>query len=181
MEGTAAKRLGRYRDIEAVLVTGVFGSGKSSVAAEMADVLEKGGDPYAYVDLDFLAWGYPGSDDEGAEHQMMLKNLAPVLANYLAAGVRFFILAGSIGDQSKLDGLKRELRMPLRVVRLLVPLEEIEKRLRSDITSGRQDDLRSAAAQIAGSEGVGIEDLAVSNDGPVRLVAVQILEWLEWG
>ncbi len=70
--------------------------------------------------------------------------------------------------------------MPLRVVRLTVPLHEIEKRLSSDVTTGRQDDLRQAAAQVASSQGAGIEDLTVSNDRPIRQVAGDILRWLAW-
>ncbi len=70
--------------------------------------------------------------------------------------------------------------MLLRVIRLTMPLEEIEKRLSSDVTSGRQDDLREAAAQLASSQGVGIEDLTVSNDRPIRQVAEDILRWLAW-
>jgi len=50
---------------------------------------------------------------------------------------------------------------PLGVVRLTVPLEEIERRLRSDVTAGRRDDMRQAAAWMAESTGEGIEDLVV--------------------
>jgi hypothetical protein len=63
---------------------------------------------------------------------------------------------------------------------LTVPLEEIENRLRSDVTTGRQDDLREAAGWVAASKGVGIEDLTVSNDRPIRQVALEILDWLRW-
>jgi hypothetical protein len=59
-------------------------------------------------------------------------------------------------------------------------LEEIEKRLSHDVTTGRQDDLREAAAWVAASSGVGIDDLAVPNDRPVREVAVDVLNWLGW-
>jgi hypothetical protein len=40
----------------------------------------------------------------------------------------------------------------LRVVRLTVPLRRIERRLASDVTSGRRDDLREAAASNAAAE-----------------------------
>ena len=172
--------MGTDRDREAVLITGVFGAGKSSVAAEIADILEGRTLPFAYLDLDFLAWGYPGSQDEGAEHRMMLQNLAPVAGNFLAVGARLFILAGSIHDRAELDGVKAALPMPVRVVRVTAPWPEIERRLRTDPTTGRQDDLRRAAAAVAASEGVGIEDLTVSNDGPIRRVAIEIVEWLGW-
>jgi adenylylsulfate kinase-like enzyme len=41
---------------EAVLLTGVYGSGKSTVVEEMASLLEERGAPYAALDLDWLAW-----------------------------------------------------------------------------------------------------------------------------
>jgi adenylylsulfate kinase-like enzyme len=168
------------RDLEAVLITGVFGSGKSSVAVEIADVLEMQGRPYAVLDLDFLAWFQTGSDDETAEHRMRLANLTAVLGNYLSAGVRFFILACAIRNSSEMQSLKANLPMPLTVVRLTVPLPEIEKRLRSDVTRARQDDLRQAAEWIAASQGAGIEDLTIANDRPIRQVAVDILARIGW-
>jgi hypothetical protein len=91
------------------------------------------------------------------------------------------VLAGAIRDRAELDDLKAEFPMPLRVVRLTVPLPETEKRLRSEVTTGRREDLREAAVWVAGSFGVGIEGVTVSNDRPIREVAAEILEWLDWG
>ena len=34
---------------------------------------------------------------------------------------------------------------------------------------------------VAGSLGVGIEELTVSNDRPIQEVAAEILNWLGWG
>jgi tRNA uridine 5-carbamoylmethylation protein Kti12 len=166
-------------DPEAVLITGMFGSGKSSVAVEMADVLEKRGIRYAVLDLDWLAWASTADDEEGAEHRLLLKNLEPVVGNYLAAGVRLFILARSV-RASELESLRAGLAMPMRVVRLTVPWAEIERRLGADVTAARQDDLRDAAAWNAASEGVGIEDMTVPNDRPVREVAMEVLDRLGW-
>jgi len=42
--------------VAAVLLTGVCGSGKSSVAEEIAYLLEQQGQPYALLDLDYLSW-----------------------------------------------------------------------------------------------------------------------------
>jgi hypothetical protein len=167
--------------VEAVLITGSFGSGKSSVAAEMAGALEKLAAPFAYVDLDFLAWGYPGPGGEPAEWAMLLRNLVPVARNFRDAGVRLFVLAGFVGTGPQLADLREALEMPLRVVRLSVPFAEIERRLGADVTTGRQDDLRRAALQIEHAEGEGIEDLDVSNDRPIGDVAAEVLAWLGWG
>jgi AAA domain-containing protein len=167
-------------DLAAVLLTGPFGVGKSAVAAEMADALEHRAARYAMLDLDYFAWGYPGGDDDGAEFRMMLRNLEPVLANYLAAGVDRVILARTIHAASELERLRAALPMPLRVVRLSVPWTEIERRLSADVTSGRADDLRRAAEQVESSPTDGAEDLVVSNDRPVQEVAGEILAWLAW-
>ena len=167
-------------DLAAVLLTGPFGVGKSAVAAEMADALEHAAVHFAMLDLDYLTWGYPGADDTGAEHRMLLRNLEPVLANYLEVGVDRVILARTMHAASELESLRVAVRMPLRVVRLSVPWAEIERRLGSDVTSGRADDLRRAAEQVKTSPTDDVEDLVVSNDRPIREVAGEILAWLRW-
>ena len=151
------------------------------MAQEIAVLLEKRNAPYALLDLDFLGWFDTRGEGGPTGHGVMLKNLAALVGNYIAVGVRLFVLAGAIRDRAELDDLKAELPMPLRVVRLTVPLEEIEKRLRSEVTTGRREDLREAAVWGADSLGVGIEEVTVSNDRPIREVAAEIADWLGWG
>jgi adenylylsulfate kinase len=81
------------RQAEGVLLTGVYGSGKSSVAEEIAYWLEQRGEPYALLDLDYLSWAGMGTDDRAAEFELMLQNLAAVAANYRRAGIALFVLA----------------------------------------------------------------------------------------
>jgi chloramphenicol 3-O-phosphotransferase len=163
----------------AVLLSGVYGAGKTSVAVEIADILEKRAEPYAVLDLDWLMWfqapGYPNED-----HAMMLANLTAVVGNYRAAGVQSFVLARAVRDREELGSLRSTLSMPLRVVRLTLPVEEIERRLAADVTAGRRDDLAVAREWLATRTGEGVEDIAVPNDRPVRAVAIQIVDWLEW-
>ena len=166
-------------DPQAVLITGLFGTGKSSVAIEIADVLEKRGFPYAVVDLDWLCWGWAGGA-EGSEHRMMLANLVPVVANYLEAGVRYFILARSMRTPAELESLRSVLSMPLQVVELLVPFSEIERRLALDVTAARRDDLRDAETWLAAGEGVDLGDISVTSDRSLRDVASDILGRLGW-
>ena len=158
----------------------MYGSGKSSVAEEMAAVLEEHNAPYALLDLDFLAWFDTGGEGGPTEHRMMLRNLSALVGNYLDVGVRFFILAKAVRDRAELEDLRAGLPMPLKVVRLTVPMEEIEERLSHDVTTGRRNDLREAAAWVAASFGVGIADRTVPNDRPIREVAVEVLGWLGW-
>jgi len=162
---------------EGVLITGVYGSGKSSVAAEIAYLLEERRRPYALLDLDYLGWG--GIDDV-ASYFLMLRNLAAVAGNYREAGVSTFVVAWFVRDHGALGAVQEAVGVPLRVVRLTVPLDAIRQRLATDPTAGRADDVREAAAQIAASQGVGLEDLVVANDRPISTVAAEIMTWLGW-
>jgi hypothetical protein len=166
---------------DGVLITGLFGVGKSSVTAEIADLLEARGERYAAIDLDWLTWADTRSGREGAEHRMMLTNLASVVGNYLEAGIRRFVLARSLRDRSELDSLRAAIPVSVRVVRLTVPIDEAGRRLRSDVTRGREDDLREMGEWVAAGLGEGFEDLTVANDRPIREVASEIVGWLGWG
>jgi hypothetical protein len=165
---------------EAVLLTGIYGVGKSSMAAEIADVLERRRIPYALIDLDFLTWFDTGRDDGPGEDEMLQANVGALVRNFADARVVRYVVAGTVADAAGRDRLVEALDMPLRVVRLTVPFEEVERRLRSDVTTGRADDLREARAQVERGDTVGIEDLSVANDRPVREVAAEIVAWLGW-
>ncbi len=166
-------------DPEAVLITGVYGSGKTSVVEEIADVLERRGVPYAALDLDWLKWFDSGRGDDASEG-VMLKNLDAVVGNYLDEGVRRFAIAGAYASLEEVETLTASLAMRVTVVRLTVALEEIERRLSSAVTAGRQDDLREAGEWIADGRGQSIEDLAIENDRPIREIALKVLSALGW-
>ena len=88
-------------DSEAVLITGVYGSGKSTVAAEIAYLLEQRRQPYALLDLDFLGWGVNYSDDDSARFGLMLRNLAAVVSNYREAGISVSSWPTSSGTRTR--------------------------------------------------------------------------------
>jgi hypothetical protein len=130
----------------AVLLTGEYGVGKTSLAEELAESLEAAGAPYAALDLDWLEWFDSGPRPDVVYHPVLLKNCVAVVGNYLDAGCRYFVLAGSVRDRGELDGLRAAVEMPVTVVRLSVPLEEIESRLTSDVTTARRQDCARRAA-----------------------------------
>jgi hypothetical protein len=165
---------------EGVLLTGVYGSGKSSVAEEIAYLLEQRGEPYALLDLDYLSWAGDGTSDRASEFGLMLENLAAVAANYRRADMRLFVLAYFVRSPSEVQGVREALGLPLRVARLTARLPEIERRLAGDVTSGRRDDLRAAAASIAAAEGTGVEDVVIGNDRPIGVVARDVMTFLGW-
>jgi hypothetical protein len=165
---------------EAVLLCGAYGTGKSSVAAEIAELLEARDVPYAAIDLDWLAWANIADSHGEAGHRLMLANLAPVIGNYRAAGLTRFILAGLLSSAEERETIAETLGMPLRVVRLTLGIEEIERRMSADPTSGRQFDLVNAREQVATDVGAGLEDVSVANDREIGDVAAEIVRWLGW-
>jgi adenylylsulfate kinase-like enzyme len=162
------------RDPEGVLMTGVSGSGKNSVAAQIGYELEQRSELYALLDLDFLAW--VGDHDTG--RATMLQNLAAIAPNHRDLAVSRCILAYFVPDRDTLAQIKDALAVPLRVVRLSMPFTEIERRLSADVTSGRIDDLRDAADSLATAAGA--EDLLIENAGQVQETAREVMSWLGW-
>jgi hypothetical protein len=179
---------------EAALITGVFGSGKSTVLAEAADLLEVGGLPFAAIDVDWLGWALTAADvAEGgpdaaahaaAQHpafgDLTLENLALVVANDRRHGIERFLLAHAVWTPGELAALRDALDMPIRVVGLSVPLPVVQARLGSDPTRGREDDLARSAAFLSGSSAAVPVDLTLDADRPVAGIARDLIDWLGW-
>lgn len=117
------------RDPSGVVIGGLFGTGKSSVAEEIATSLERDGLPYGALDLDWLGWFETGSEEN--HERVWLDNVLGVVTNYLGAGVRHFVMAGTFWRQEEVDVFRAALPFPLTFVELRVPWAEIERRLRS--------------------------------------------------
>lgn len=61
--------------------------------------------------------------------------------------------------------------MSLHTVELVVPLEEMRRRLVADPTAGRRDDLAESVARVEQGRGLGLAEYTVENNRPVRDVA----------
>ncbi len=166
------------REPSGVVIGGLFGTGKSSVAEEIATRLEREGLPYGALDLDWLGWFDVGSAE--THERVWLENVLSVVTNYLAAGVRLFVMAGTFWTQEDVDTFRAALPLPVTFVELQVPWAEIERRLRSSPTSGRPDDLREARAWVDSGKTLPRPDVAVDGDRPVADVAAEILRELDW-
>ena len=147
---------------------------------EIAYLLEQWAEPYALLDLDYLSWVGPDTGGRAAEIELLSQNLAAIVPNYRRIALTLFVLAYFVRDAAEVQAIRAALDLPLKVVRLAVPLAVIEQRLASDVTSGRRDDLREAAEQIATAEGAGLEDATIANDRPVHVVAQEIMAFLGW-
>lgn len=167
-------------DADAVLVTGVYGAGKSTVVADIGAVLAGRGEHYGLLDVDWLAW-FDAGGDQASQHRVVLANVTTVCRSFLDEGVRRLALAWAIRDSEHLGAVRRAVPVPLRVVRLDVSAELVEQRLSSDPTEERRiDDLRVARDWLATDRGIGLEDFQLPGDRPVRQTAEAICAWLGW-
>jgi hypothetical protein len=167
------------KEPEALLLTGVYGTGKSTIAAEIADILEPGETLVAAIDLDWLTWSNaPGAGHE--DNTILARNLAAVVAIYRDAGVRRFILAGFMANDAEVAAIRRALAMPLRVVRLTAPVQILEGRLGNSPTKSQVDDFERVRDWLARGVGVGIEEAEIENTGPIRATALKVLDVMGW-
>ncbi|HEX6947939.1 MAG TPA: hypothetical protein VF246_11370 [Acidimicrobiia bacterium] len=168
-------------DLSGVFITGLYGSGKTSVAAEMAETLERIGVPYGAVDLDWLTWFEVPGLDQAALDRVYLENVTAMVENYRQAGVKRFIFAGSVASRDEVAAVEAAAGILLRTVRLTASPEVIEERLRADPVSGRINDLETVRRWIVEGAGLDVGDLVVTNDGrPIQETAREILDWLGW-
>ena len=162
----------------AILITGVYGSGKSTVAVEVADILESRDEPFALLDLDYLAWANPPGVDVHADPTLLLRNLTSMTRTYLDAGIDRFVLAGYVAAEDEVARVRASLAMPLDVIRLELPWSELERRFTASVASSRLDDLREAARQFASTPA--IDHTSVTNDRPPRQAAEEIVRLVGW-
>lgn len=115
----------------AIIITGPVGSGKTSVMAALTELLETHGQPSAGVDMDHLRWFFPKQPGDPFGGEVGRQNLAFLAANYRSLGIPILAIADVIeneeGRQAMIEALPD---FTVQVVRLRVPMDLIEKRLR---------------------------------------------------
>jgi predicted kinase len=164
----------------AVLLTGVYGTGKTTLAIELADRLGDVDVPAAAIDLDWLGWyDAPTGWDEHDDPRLTLEHLAQMASRYLDVGVRRLIIAGTIPAATR-ERYAASVGVPLTVVRLEVGADALRRRLATDPNGSRQDDLATALADLeAGTRDDGA-DWTVDADRPPATLATEVLERLGW-
>jgi hypothetical protein len=168
--------------VPTLLITGTTGAGKSTVAAEISDVLADLRVPNAAVDLDALVWQWPSTSEWNSD--LMFENLASLWPNYQAHGATRLVLARVLEDRGELDRYRAAVPgAEITVCRLTAPeslrIDRLEGRMppgpSRDWHVGRTVELERILGRLAP------EDFAVDNgDRPVRDVALEVLTRAGW-
>jgi hypothetical protein len=168
--------------VPTLLISGTVGVGKSTVAAEICDVLSECELPNAGLDLDGLAWQWPPSSRWNAE--LVFENLAALWPNLRAHGAERLVLARVLEDRNDLE--RYRVAVPgaqLTVCRLVAPQALRERRLTARMLPGPARDwhLRRTTELEAILEQRAVEDFLVPNgERSVRDTAVEVLTASGW-
>lgn len=169
--------------IPVIVITGPVGSGKSTVAEAMAELLGNRDIRHALIDLDYLRSVHPHPDGDPFGVKLGLRNLAATWPNLLETGLRCVIVADVVEDkaatlaayESAMPGTK------ITIVRLNVPLPVILRRLEGRETEITIDWYRHRAPELQGIMDRGkVEDVLIEvGERTPHDVASEILQRLD--
>ncbi len=165
-----------------LVISGVMGVGKTSVAEAVGDLLAERDVPSAMIDLDWLGQVHPASDRDPHSHALIADNLAAVWPQYAARRVRLLVLARLVTSVAQWSRYRAAVPDgSFTLMRLVAPLDVIEARLLArhalDVSPEILDRHLSRVAEVTATlDELALEDFVVVNDsGPLRDVAEQLL------
>lgn len=163
----------------ALLLTGVAGVGKSTVAEAVGQALTAAGRVTAVVDTDLVAqFGPPPPAGSRFYDELKCANLAALWANFKAAGARFVVVAAVIDDLSLrrryVDSLAG---CAVQVVRLVADDDLVRGRLRQRDVGPR---LERHLHAVEKPPAITVEDFTVTNDRAPADVAAELLVRAGW-
>jgi hypothetical protein len=173
----------RAAHIPVLLVTGPVGVGKTSVASELSEFLDKAGVSHAFVDVDSLRWCYPRPADDPFRLQLAMQNLAAIWPNFAAAGADHMVLADVIESRAELSRITTAVPgADVWVVRLRATRDTLETRVyQREPGLARDRHVQRAAELAARMDANPVEDVLVETDGrTIPAIANEILNRSGW-
>jgi len=114
--------------MDTVFLNGTVGAGKSTLADAIGGAEPA---PHAVIDLDELRRLSTSTRSDPFNHELELRNLRSVAANYRDAGARRFVLAGVIEEPAEVERYLDALASTgMLLCRLVAPSEVLDARLR---------------------------------------------------
>jgi adenylylsulfate kinase-like enzyme len=164
----------------ALLLTGVAGVGKSTIAEAIGRTLSAAGESTAIVDVDQLAqFGPPPMPKGNFYHRLKCANLTAVWANFKAAGARFVVVSATVESIAERDDVARGLTgCDVQTVRLVADVDTVRQRLRSRDSGAKLERLLRTLDEP--TPAFDAADLEVVNDRAPTTVAREILTRAGW-
>lgn len=115
--------------VEALLISGTVGSGKTTTAVAIGAQLRAWGIPRAVIDTDELTRVWPAPPDDPFNLRLELANLSDVARNCRAAGAIRLVVSGVVEDTATLRRYEEVLAVPVTLCRLRPELARVRARL----------------------------------------------------
>ncbi|TAM67580.1 MAG: hypothetical protein EPN48_13150 [Microbacteriaceae bacterium] len=116
--------------IDVVFINGTVGAGKTSTGEALSALVTQAGCPHAFIDTDAVRRLSPKPPGDRFQHELQLRNLRDLAANYRDAGAERLILAGVIEDRHEIPRYTETLKATgLFLCRLVADPTVIDQRL----------------------------------------------------
>lgn len=161
-----------------LIITGPVGAGKTSAAETIYDLLSAKKIPCAVIDFDWLTSAYPSPDDDRFNFRLGIKNLNSIIPNYLAIGIKLFIIPTVIESKEEIEAFKKLIPgTNIFVVRLTAKAATLHKRLdKREIGSLLDWHKKRAIELISVFESKQLENIVVDTESKtIEIIAKEIL------
>lgn len=170
--------------VPVLLITGPVGVGKTSVLAEITELLEAAGVPFAAVDLDNLSWCYPTPPgDDRFRSGLTFRNLASVWRNFRDAGAQRLVIARVVESRDELGRYREAVPgADITLVRLRADGRTLRDRIdRREIGLGHQWHSERATELARLMDERRLEDTLIETDErSVNEIAREVLTKAGW-
>ena len=167
--------------INALLITGSMGSGKTTVLSEASDLLTARNIPHASIDVDALGTAHLPPTLQN--NHLMYQNLQSVWENYAHAGVTRLLLARAIEDRAELEQCRNAVSgAEIVICRLTASLKTMQHRVQTREIGTLQNTLVARVAELNSIlDRAHLEDFSLSNENrSVTEVAHETLVRAAW-
>lgn len=145
----------------------------------MAKLLAESGTATGLFDVDAFSRLWPPPPNDPLRMDLALANVRTTAPNFWGAGAQHLVLAWAVENQDQADRLQDALAVPLRVVRLTVAPEELERRLRTRHKIMKIDEVEWHVQRSAELTGIlddnGLDWPVVRNEATPAEVAARVL------